>query len=638
MPAIEDNSPDHGAPAGAQADDAPRPEDFVSEEAAGRDATLEVDDGATDERPDAAATDGGAAFATQIAPATPERDITIEGTMIASPEDEQASAAASVVHPGNDSLIGAEIDGRYRIDELLGEGGMGAVYVAEHLKLHKQVAFKTIRAEFLGHQDIMGRFEREAMVTAQLDHPHIVSALDYGQLPEDGGAYLVIQLVRGESLEKVLGRGALPWPVACDVCSQIADALTVAHARGIVHRDLKPDNVLLERRDDGKYRARVLDFGIARILEGDGPTSEAGALTRVGTVIGTPGYMAPEQAMGAEVDVRADIYALGVMLWECVAGRRLWIADELTTLFSRQLTEDPPALERVASGVPPELSALVASMLTRTTEDRPAKAADIRGELKRLSIVGGSLAGVETSQLYRVNEATNRGVSLRTLAEQIRTHADPVLTTVRTTTLDAVEELREGKPGRKSLYVGGGALLLLLFAICVLTRGGDDEAPEDDVAGDEADADDEGGDDKRDGDKKKPESKKKASPSEPEPSPELAAEIETMMENKSRTKRKKAAKAILEDYEEAEVPAYARLSAKLESAKKCEDKDEVIVELIELKDERATPPLQRLHRYPKDKCGNLFNRTDCFACLRTNLDRALEELDPEFAEKKKKKK
>src|SRR5690606_15792979 len=146
----------------------------------------------------------------------------------------------------------------YRIVELLGEGGMGAVYVAEHLKLHKHVAIKTIRAEFAAHSQAEARFTREALATARLDHPHVASAIDYGHL-EEGGAYLVIQLVRGPRT----------WLQACQLGAQIADALTAAHGLGIVHRDLKPDNILLEPRDDGSFHARVVDFGIARLSGGE---------------------------------------------------------------------------------------------------------------------------------------------------------------------------------------------------------------------------------------------------------------------------------------------------------------------------------------------------------------------------------
>src|SRR5690606_36502571 len=177
----------------------------------------------------------------------------------------------------------------------------------------KLVALKTIRTEFAGDGQAEARFSREALATAQIDHPHVVSAMDYGHLP-DGGAYLVIQLVRGETLASRLERGAMHWRQAADLAAQIADALATCHAVGIIHRDLKPDNILLEQRDDGSLHARVVDFGIARLSgdAGDGVIVDATApITRMGAIIGTPGYMAPEQAVGQSIDHRVDIYALG---------------------------------------------------------------------------------------------------------------------------------------------------------------------------------------------------------------------------------------------------------------------------------------------------------------------------------------
>ena len=278
--------------------------------------------------------------------------------------------------------IGQTIDGRYQIRELLGEGGMGAVYAAEHLSLRKQVALKVIHPEFAGNAEIAARFTREAMATAQLDHPNVASALDYGTLP-DGGAYLVTQLVRGRSLESHRAAGRMPWRQVCDLGSQIADALTAAHAIHIVHRDLKPDNILLEPRDDGTFLIKVLDFGVARITAGANlPTSD---LTRMGTVIGTPGYMAPEQAMGESVDFRVDIYALGVIMWECIAGKVLWDGASVSELFTTQLAGQAPPLGTEVPGLPPELSALVDLMLDRNPRRRPESARQIRDALRRMS-------------------------------------------------------------------------------------------------------------------------------------------------------------------------------------------------------------------------------------------------------------
>jgi eukaryotic-like serine/threonine-protein kinase len=266
---------------------------------------------------------------------------------------------------------------------------MGAVYVAEHLKLHKHVALKTIRAQFAANSQAEARFTREALATARLDHPHVVSAIDYGHLPE-GGAYLVIQLVRGHSLTKRIEQGPLTWQQACKLGAQIADALAAAHGLGIIHRDLKPDNILLEPREGDEFHARVLDFGIARVSGGEGTGTIADIslpITRMGAVVGTPGYMAPEQAVGEKVDVRADLYALGVILWEACTGRYLWDAESLTDLFAAQLSQPAPHLRGATRlEVPPPLANLVAQLLARKPEERPATAVAVRDELRKLAL------------------------------------------------------------------------------------------------------------------------------------------------------------------------------------------------------------------------------------------------------------
>ena len=291
--------------------------------------------------------------------------------------------------------IGREIAGRYRILEVLAEGGMGAVFLAEHLGLHKQVALKTIRPEFAADSVAEARFAREVQATGQIDHPHVVSALDCGLLPE-GGSYLVIQLVQGETLVDRMKRGAMPWQQVCLLGSQVADALATVHAVGIVHRDLKPENILLEQRPDARLHARVVDFGIARVSEEINDRLAAPqALTRIGAVIGTPGYMPPEQAVGRPADFRADLYALGVILWECCAGRLLWADNEnLSEMTAIQLAGPATSLRKVCPGtVPQALAVLVERLLELTPADRPASAAEVRDELRRLAM-RGELEGV----------------------------------------------------------------------------------------------------------------------------------------------------------------------------------------------------------------------------------------------------
>lgn len=295
--------------------------------------------------------------------------------------------------------IGRIIDDRYQVMELLAEGGMGAVYLAIHLKLQKEVALKVIRPEFAGDGDIAARFAREAMATARFEHPHVASATDYGTLPE-GGAYLVIQLVRGHSLtERLETEGRFPWVRVVEIGAQVADALSAAAGQGIVHRDLKPDNIIIERRDDGGDLVKILDFGIARQTRDSIPTQampEGTAkrkLTREGAIVGTPGYMAPEQAMGERADFSADLYALGVVMWESISGQQLWYAEDLSGMVMRQLTEPIPPLRELfpEDAIPEELDLLISQLMAVKPKERPSHAGIVRDMLRQISLAATGL-------------------------------------------------------------------------------------------------------------------------------------------------------------------------------------------------------------------------------------------------------
>jgi serine/threonine-protein kinase len=268
---------------------------------------------------------------------------------------------------------------------------MGAVYVAEHLTLHKSVAIKVVHAELAGNRDLLARFAREAMAGSRIDHPSVVAALDYGAL-EEGGAYLVMPLVPGENLTDVLKqRGRLPWAEAAELGAQIADALAAAAAQGFVHRDLKPDNILIEKRESGAPLARVIDFGIAKLsehlsesgLKAAGPGQQ---LTKEGAIIGTPGYMAPEQALGRPATAVADLYSLGVVLWEALVGKPLWLGDSIRAILRAQLEKTPPSIRATnpQAKVPAALDELVMRMISRKPEERPASALEVRNELQKI--------------------------------------------------------------------------------------------------------------------------------------------------------------------------------------------------------------------------------------------------------------
>jgi serine/threonine-protein kinase len=279
------------------------------------------------------------------------------------------------------ALVGMVISGRYRIDRLLGEGGMGAVYEAEHTHMRKRLAVKVLHAEMSRLPEVVARFEREAMAAAHIDHPNVAGATDFGKL-EDGSFFLVLEYVEGHSLREAIGKGRLELGRALRITFQIAQALQRAHALGIVHRDLKPENVMLVERDGEADFVKVLDFGIAKVPMGELASAESGGpkvLTQMGMVYGTPEYMAPEQALGQTVDPRADLYALGVMLYEMLAGVRPFEAESKVGLLGMHVTARvPPFAERCPEAlVPPEVEAIVMKLLAKEAKDRFADAKEL---------------------------------------------------------------------------------------------------------------------------------------------------------------------------------------------------------------------------------------------------------------------
>ena len=212
------------------------------------------------------------------------------------------------------------VDGQYRLDRLIGRGGMGAVYEAEDLRLQRKVAVKFLIGRAIGEQTALRRFEREAQLCARLSHPNIVTVFDYGTLPASG-AYIVMERLHGVTLRDALTRtGPLQPEAAADVFDQVLEGIKAAHAHGIVHRDLKPENVLMMEASTGSPRVKLLDFGLAQLRALD--TAATATVTAAGVVLGTLGYMAPEQFIGVRVDERADIFAFGVMLAEALTGKR----------------------------------------------------------------------------------------------------------------------------------------------------------------------------------------------------------------------------------------------------------------------------------------------------------------------------
>jgi serine/threonine-protein kinase len=275
-------------------------------------------------------------------------------------------------------MVGRVFGDRYRIVRRIGEGGMGAVYLCEHVVLHRALALKILRAELSSDPEIVERFRNEAIAASQIGQENVVDVIDIGKT-DDGALYYVMEALDGHNVGTVLRtEGPLAVPRALAILEQVARALSAAHARGVVHRDLKPENVFVVRREDGTELAKLLDFGISKVgAAGD-------RLTQAGAIIGTPEYMAPEQAAGTAVDHRADVYGLGVMAYELLTGVLPFEADSaIATLVAHQ-TRPPEPPSRRRAGVPPEVDALVLRALAKRPEDRFGSMPELVAELSRI--------------------------------------------------------------------------------------------------------------------------------------------------------------------------------------------------------------------------------------------------------------
>jgi tRNA A-37 threonylcarbamoyl transferase component Bud32 len=327
---------------------------------------------------------------------TPVPDATHLRVVTVAPGNQSLADIEAPSRDRRDPYVGSVIDGRYRVETVLGEGGMGIVYRCSHTIIGKKLALKVLRADLARDGEVTERFLNEAKAASAIGNPHIIDISDFGQFP-DGSTYFVMEYLTGRALNGIGADGQrMSMDRVLKIARQLGEGLAAAHASGIVHRDLKPDNIFLIQRGADKDFVKILDFGIAKVS-----TSE-GKLTRAGAVFGTPHYMSPEQAAGTSVDARGDVYSLGIILYELVSGKVPFDADNFMGVLTQHMYKPPTLLAEVtpnAELLPPGLEAIVMKCLAKRPEQRYQSMDEFVADVDKV------LAGIQPTAAREAREA-----------------------------------------------------------------------------------------------------------------------------------------------------------------------------------------------------------------------------------------
>lgn len=275
-----------------------------------------------------------------------------------------------MVTVGDDPLLGLVVEGRYRIESVIGQGSAGTVYRAVQELIGREVAIKVLHDYLVSDDEFIKRFRQEAKASSRLSHPNIITIYDFGLLPKTNRPYIAMDLLRGTPLSDVIAeRSHLPMDEAIPILVQVCSALGEAHRQGVVHRDVKPENIVLVERSGQRQFPIVVDFGIARLAKDE---SDVAKITRTGTVCGSPTYMSPEQCTSSKVDHRSDIYSMGIVIYETLTGTVPFMSDELAKVMAMHLTDPPRPINRVRSDLhfPQKLEEVVNKALSKNPDER----------------------------------------------------------------------------------------------------------------------------------------------------------------------------------------------------------------------------------------------------------------------------
>jgi serine/threonine-protein kinase len=380
-------------------------------------------------------------------------------------------------------LVGQVVADKFHILKKLGEGGMGAVYLGEHVKMGRKSAIKVMASAMAHDPDAVARFNREASNASKISHPNVCQIFDFGET-SDGLIYLAMEFIEGKALKDLIEEeGALPAPRAAHILRQSADALQAAHDLGIVHRDIKPDNIMVIQGKDGSDIVKVVDFGIARAVGGDEPGQK---VTKTGLVVGTPEYMSPEQLSGDKLDGRSDIYSLGLVLYRMLTGTLPFQADSAQETMIKRLTDDPMPLSAARSDIdfPPKLQLVLNSALARSAAERYQNAADFGRDT--MDAVAGmktpdtrvQVAHEGATHIMSKDDLTNATKS-QVASPKPKTSAAGPRPTGPTATPAAAKKSSTG------LIVGGGvgAVAIIATVAVLMSRSGTNAGAADSTAG-----------------------------------------------------------------------------------------------------------------------------------------------------------
>jgi len=382
-----------------------------------------------------------------------------------------------------EELLGKILDRKYKLTRLIGEGGMGSVWEAEHTMISRRVAVKVMHAVEGEDHEILRRFFLEAQAASAIGHPNIIEIFDVG-VEDDGTAFMVMELLNGVSLENLmLDRGALPPQRVVAIILQVLSALHAAHSKGIIHRDLKPDNIFLAVDSRMREDVKLLDFGVAKILAAD---SETLKLTKPGTVLGTPYYLSPEQARGGkDIDTRIDIWAIGVMMFEMLTGRLPFEGDNYNEVIGNILMNDAPPIRDLAPSISFELASVVVKAMAKDRDKRYLNVGEMIKAMMPLHDSAGGDMGPASAKAMRDSVAppSPKGES----TESVRTgaHGDPdKIDTLSPDLLQTMDGPEKAGSKTRLIAIATGVVVLAIAGIAFALLSGEEERASDDPSSD----------------------------------------------------------------------------------------------------------------------------------------------------------